>query len=496
MKTICVLDQGTTSTRAIVYDLSGNVLVSVQKDFNQYYPKSGWVEHDPMEIYADAYSAIIEAYTKASIDISSCLGIGITNQRETLVAFSKKDGKPFYNAIVWQCRRTAERIEEIRKDSSLSKYIHKTTGLIPDSYFSASKMEWIIDNVSEAKEALKNGDLLFGTIDTYLTYRLTKGKIFKTDYTNASRTMLFDIEKLCWDPYLCKLFKVPVSCLPEVCPSSSDYGEVELFNQKIKICALVGDQQSSLFGLNCFKKGEVKCTYGTGGFVLINTLDTKPVSSSGLITTLSAQTEKEKPSYALEGSVFIAGALVKWLKENMRFINDPADSEYFALKAKSSNGVYIVPAFTGLGAPYWDMYARGTVFGLTRSTTREEIIRASLESIAYQIQDLLEVLRKDTGLQIDGLKVDGGCSANNFLMQFQADISNIYVLKSPNKESTALGAFYLAGIQAGAFSLNDILNREKEYTSFSPKLGEIERQKLIKRWKKAVKMSLGWSKED
>ncbi len=492
---IISLDQGTTSSRVVVFDLDGNIVNIEQKEFKQIFPHPGWVEHDPLEIYASQYSVLTEAVAQSGIDPGDIKAIGITNQRETTIVWDKNTGKPVYNAIVWQCRRTSDYVEELKKDVEINDYIINTTGLIPDAYYSATKIKWILSNVEGAREKAERGELLFGTVDTWLVWKLTNGKTFATDYTNASRTMLYDIKNLCWDRKLCDYFGIPMSMLPEVKPSASDYGTMSLFGVDVPIASVCGDQQSALFGQCCFEEGQSKNTYGTGCFLLMNAGNRFCRSENGLVTTLNAQTEKGNPSYALEGSVFVGGALIQWLRDQMRFIIDAGDSEYFATKANTNNGVYIVPAFTGLGAPYWDMYARGTIFGITRGTTRDNIIRASLESIAYQVEDLIEAMSKDAGFDIPYLMVDGGASANNFLMQFQSDISDVKVVRALNKETTSLGVFYLAGLSIGEFTLERISEMNHTGGTFEPEMEEKERKHLLYKWHKAVKMCQGWEDE-
>jgi glycerol kinase len=494
---IVALDQGTTSSRAVVFDNDGKVVQVVQKEFKQIFPQPGWVEHDPMEIYSSQYSVMIEAIAQCGIRPYHIKAIGITNQRETTIVWNKNTGKPVYNAIVWQCRRTAPIVEQVRKDG-LADYIKETTGLVLDAYFSATKIKWILDNVPGAREEAEKGNLLFGTVDTWLMWKLTGGKVFATDYTNASRTMLFDIRKLQWDKKLCDYFKIPMSMLPEVKPSSGVFGFVSVFDTEIPIAGVAGDQQAALFGQTCFRKGDVKTTYGTGCFLLMNIGNRFCQSKHGLVTTLAASTSyKGQPDYALEGSVFVGGAVIQWVRDQLRFITDAADTEYFANKVCDNGGVYIVPAFTGLGAPYWDMYSRGTIFGLTRGTNRAQIIRASLESIAYQVQDLIDAMSKDTGIPIKNLKVDGGASKNNFLMQFQADISECHVIRGVINETTALGAAYLAGLAIGEFqSLQQIKSLEQKDKTFRPRMDPALREKYLHKWHKAVKMCQGWEDDN
>jgi len=490
---IIALDQGTTSSRAVVFDNYGEVVQVVQKEFKQIFPHPGWVEHDPMEIYASQYSVMIEAIAQCGIRPYHIKAIGITNQRETTIVWDKTTGKPVYNAIVWQCRRTASIVEQVKKDG-LNDYIRNNTGLVLDAYFSATKIKWILDNVPGAREKADKGELLFGTVDTWLMWKLTNGKVFATDYTNASRTMLFNINTLKWDKKLCDYFKIPMSMLPEVKPSSGIFGFVSIFDTEIPIAGVAGDQQAALFGQTCFRKGDVKTTYGTGCFLLMNIGNKPCFSKHGLVTTIAASSDfKGRPDYALEGSVFVGGAVIQWVRDQLRFIVDASDSEYFACKAKDNGGVYIVPAFTGLGAPYWDMYARGTIFGITRGTNRSHIIRASLESIAYQVADLIDAMKKDTGLSIKSIKVDGGASKNDFLMQFQADISDLKIIRGKINETTALGAAFLAGLAVGEFkSLKDIKDLEEKDKSFNPKMEPEYREKYLKKWHKAVRMCQGW----
>lgn len=490
MKYILAIDQGTTSCRAIVFDKGGRTLGLAQKEFKQIYPGRGWVEHDPLDIKTCQYGVITEALVRAGVGVADIEAIGITNQRETTVVWDRFTGEPIYNAIVWQCRRTAEYSEKLKKEG-YSDFIYSRTGLIPDAYFSATKIKWILDNVEGARERAGQGGLCFGTIDTFLMWQLSGGKIFSTDYTNASRTMLFNIHTLEWDDELLKLFNIPRSMLPEVKPSSYFYGATSsaLFGKEIPICGVAGDQQAALFGQTCFNKNDVKCTYGTGCFMLMNTGEKPVKSGNGLVTTLAASTDK-KPVYALEGSVFIGGAVVQWLRDGLGLISSASESEAAAIKAKNSGGIYMVPAFVGLGAPYWDSEASGIISGLTRATKREHIIRAALESIAYQVNDILSSMRSDTGEEINRLNVDGGASANNFLMQFQADISGLDIIRPVEKESTALGAAYLAGLGSGYWKdLNDVLSNRRPGEEFSGKISEEERKKLLSGWANAVARS-------
>ena len=491
---IIALDQGTTSSRCVIFDNSGKIVQVVQKEFKQIFPKPGWVEHDPMEIYASQYSVMIEAIAQSGIHAKHILGIGITNQRETTIVWDKVSGKPIYNAIVWQCRRTADLVETIKKDKKMSEYIKENTGLLPDAYFSATKLQWILDNVEGAREKAERGELLFGTVDTWLMWKLTNGKIFATDYSNASRTMLYNIKDLCWDKKLCEYFNIPMNMLPEVKASSGIFGNVNMFDYDIPIAGVAGDQQSALFGQTCFAEGDVKTTYGTGCFLLMNIGSKYIKSKNGLVTTLAASSGKDgKPEYALEGSVFVGGAIVQWVRDQLRFIVDASDCEYFATKVKDNGGVYIVPAFTGLGAPYWDMYARGTIFGLTRGSNRNHIIRAALESIAYQVADLVGAMKMDTNLPIHAIKVDGGASKNNFLMQFQSDISDSEIIRGTSSESTALGVYYLTGLAVGLFKdKEEIKECENVGSSFKPKMSKEDREKYLSHWHKAVRMCQGW----
>lgn len=488
---IISLDQGTTSSRAVIFDNNAQIVEEVQKEFKQIYPQPGWVEHDPMEIYASQYGVMVEVVAGSGINPEDIVGIGITNQRETTIVWNKHTGKPIYNAIVWQCRRTADIVEQIRTDG-LTEYIKENTGLIPDAYFSATKIKWILDNVEGAKEAADKGELLFGTVDTWLIWKLTHGKVFATDYTNASRTMLYNIKELKWDKKLCNYFNIPISMLPEVKCSSDDYGKVSILGTEIPICGVAGDQQASLFGQACFSEGEAKNTYGTGCFMLMNTGNKFITSDNGLITTIAAGTSWDV-QYALEGSVFVGGALVQWLRDELKLIDESMDTEYFANKTEDNNGVYIVPAFTGLGAPYWDMYARGTIFGLTRGANRNHIIRASLEAIAYQTMDVIEAMKQDTGIELPLLKVDGGASNNNFLMQFQADVIGTVVERAKIMETTALGTAYLAGLYVGVWkSLQDIRENWNKSASYVPTMSVEKKNEYINKWHKAVRMCQGW----
>ena len=490
-KYVMALDQGTTSSRCILFDKKGNICSVAQKEFTQIYPKPGWVEHNPMEIWSSQLAVLTEAMAMVGAAPSDISGIGITNQRETTIVWDKKTGEPVYNAIVWQCRRTAEKIDELI-GQGYGDMIREKTGLVPDAYFSGTKIAWILDHVPGARERAEKGELLFGTVDTWLIYNLTKGAVHVTDYTNASRTMLFDIHKLCWDEELLKLLAIPRSMLPEVKPSSCIYGYTDssVTGGEIPIAGIAGDQQAALFGQCCFEKGQVKNTYGTGCFLLMNTGKEAIASRNGLITTIAASTGNEV-EYALEGSVFVAGAAIQWLRDGMRMIKTAAQTEEYADKAEDTAGVYIVPAFAGMGAPYWDPYARGTVVGITRGCQKEHFIRAALESIAYQTADVLKAMEEDAGISIAGLKVDGGASANDFLMQFQADILGGTVYRPKCIETTALGAAYLAGLATGYFeSKEEICENWELSREFTHEMSENHRKELLKGWKKAVKCAL------
>ena len=492
-KYVMALDQGTTSSRCILFDKKGNIYSVAQKEFEQIYPKPGWVEHDPMEIWASQLSVATEAISKIGASADEIASIGITNQRETTVVWNRETGMPIYNAIVWQCRRTAERIDQLKEDG-LTDYVKETTGLIPDAYFSASKVAWILDHVEGARKQAENGDLAFGTIDTWLIWNLTRGEVHATDYTNASRTMMFDIHKLDWDQKILDYFKIPKNMLPKVKPSSGIFGytEVGMFGESIPIAGAAGDQQSALFGQCCFDAGEVKNTYGTGCFLLMNTGEKAVTSENGLLTTIAASADGTV-QYALEGSIFVAGAAIQWLRDEMRMIRKAADTERYATAVEDTAGVYLVPAFTGIGAPYWDPYARGTVVGITRGCKKEHFIRAALESMAYQTNDILKVMEEESGVQIRTLKVDGGASNNNFLMQFQADILGVDVLRPQCVETTALGAAYLAGIAVGYWEdVEDVRANWALSRTFHADMTDEKRQHLLKGWKKAVGRAFEW----
>ncbi len=488
-KYIIALDEGTTSARTIIFDKEGNIVSTAQKEVLQIFPKPGYVEQDALEIYASQYATMTEAVFKAGISVEDIAGIGITNQRETTIVWDKNSGKPIYNAIVWQCRRTADICEEL-KNKGLSDYIAKTTGLIVDAYFSATKIKWILDNVPGAREKAEKGELLFGTVDTWLLWKLSGGRVHITDYTNASRTMLYNINKLCWDEKLLNELNIPISMMPKVTSSSEIYDYVDVLGEKIPVCGIAGDQQAALFGQCCFEKGQAKNTYGTGCFLLMNTGNKPFQSKNGLVTTMAASIKGEKPGYALEGSVFVGGAVIQWLRDELGLIRESSDSEYFASKVKDNGGVYVVPAFAGLGAPYWDMYARGTITGLTRGSGRNHIIRAALESIAYQTNDILTAMQNDTGLEFSSLYADGGASANNLLMQFQADVSNTEVICPASAEATALGAAYLAGLACGFYnSKNELKSLKKEGKRFTPEMEPERRSALLSGWATAVKQT-------
>lgn len=495
-KYVMALDQGTTSSRCIIFDKAGQVKSMAQKEFTQIYPNPGWVEHDPMEIWSTQFSVAAEAMAKLGIDAGEIAAIGITNQRETTIVWDRNTGQPVYNAIVWQCRRTADMIDELKK-RGLEPYIRETTGLIPDAYFSGTKIKWILDNVPGARQEAEKGNLLFGTVDTWLIWNLTRRRTFVTDYTNASRTMIFDIKKLAWDERLLAELDIPSAMLPEVKPSSCIYGYTDksLFGEEIPISGAAGDQQAALFGQCCFNKGDVKNTYGTGCFLLMNTGTDAVMSRHGLLTTIAACPEN-KAVYALEGSVFVAGAAVQWLRDELRLIRTAAESEKYANEVQDTNGVYVIPAFTGLGAPYWDQYARGAIVGITRGCNREHIIRATLESIAYQAYDVIKAMENDLGEQVSSLRVDGGASANNFLMQFQADILDTDVLRPECIETTALGAAYLAGLAVGFWKDKDEIRQNWTLSrTFTPSMDEERRSKLLAGWHKAVGRSFSWADE-
>lgn len=494
-KYLIALDQGTTSSRCIIFDKQGNIINVAQKEFTQIFPHPGWVEHDPMEIWSSQLAVLTEAKARCNVDVSDIAAIGITNQRETTIVWDRHTGQPVYNAIVWQCRRTAEYCDQL-KAKGLEKSIKEKTGLIVDAYFSGTKVRWILENVEGARERAEKGDLLFGTVDSWLIWKLTKGKCHVTDYTNASRTMLFNIHTLEWDDEILKEMGIPKSMLPEVKPSSYVYGDVdaEFLGGEIPIAGIAGDQQAALFGQCCFESGLVKNTYGTGCFILMNTGEKAVDSKNGLLTTIAWGLDG-KVEYALEGSVFVAGAAIQWLRDGLRMIDNAAFTETYANKVPDSAGVYVVPAFVGLGAPYWDQYARGIIVGLTRGVEKEHFVRATVESLAYQSYDVMKAMEADAGVVLKELHVDGGASANNFLMQFQSDILGIDVLRPKIIESTALGAVYLAGLAVGYYKdKEDIRQNVALDRTFRPNMEESTRHELVSGWKEAVKRSFGWAK--
>ena len=481
-KYIMALDAGTTSNRCILFDEKGEICSIAQKEFTQYFPKPGWVEHDANEIWSSQLGVAVEAMAKLGIGADDIAAIGITNQRETTIVWDKSTGEPVYNAIVWQCRRTSEYCDTL-KDKGLTDKFREKTGLIIDAYFSGTKLKWILDNVDGVRERAEKGELLFGTVETWLIWKLTKGKAHVTDYSNASRTLLFNIKDLTWDKEILEELNIPESMLPEPKPSSCVYGysDASFFGKEIPIAGAAGDQQAALFGQTCFNPGEAKNTYGTGCFMLMNTGETPVYSQNGLVTTIAWGLDG-KVNYALEGSIFVAGASIQWLRDELRIIESAADSEYMAKKVKDTNGCYVVPAFTGLGAPYWDQYARGTIVGLSRGVNKYHIIRATLESIGYQVNDVLHAMKADSGIDLAALKVDGGASANDFLMQFQSDIINAPVKRPSCIETTAMGAAYLAGLAVGYWnSKEDVIKNWAVDKIFSPIMGEDERERKIKR---------------
>ncbi len=497
-KYVIALDQGTTSSRAVLLDRDANVVEIAQREFTQIYPQPGWVEHNPMEIWASQSSALNEVVAKAGITPDTIAAIGITNQRETTIVWERDSGKPIYNAIVWQCRRTAGICDKLKADG-YEFYIRKTTGLVVDPYFSGTKLKWILDNVEGARERAKRGELLFGTVDSWLVWKLTQGRVHVTDYTNASRTMLFNIHTKQWDDKMLQILDIPRAMLPEVRNSSQVYGQTNIGGMggvRIPIAGIAGDQQAALYGHLCVNAGQAKNTYGTGCFMLMHTGRNPVLSNNGLLTTIACNAKGE-PEYALEGAIFMAGAAIQWLRDELKILHDSTDSEYFATKVEDSNGVYVVPAFTGLGAPYWDPYARGAIFGLSRGVNRNHIVRATLESIAYQTRDVLEAMQSDSGERLKSLRVDGGATANNFLMQFQADILNVQVERPQVKEVTALGAAYLAGIAVGFWQNSDELHDKTVVGhTFIPDEDSEKRTKRYRGWKKAVKRVLNWEKDE
>jgi glycerol kinase len=492
-KYILALDQGTTSSRAILFDSEQNIMGLAQKEFTQIYPREGWVEHDAMEIWSSQYAVMMEVIAQSGVETRDIAAVGITNQRETTILWDRETGRPIHNAIVWQCRRTADIVDQLRADG-LESHIRKTTGLVPDAYFSGTKIKWILDHVEGARERAARGDILFGTVDTWLLWKLTGGAVHATDYTNASRTMLYDIHALRWDDTLLAALDIPKAMLPEVRNSSEIYGYTEILGARVPISGIAGDQQAALFGQTCFAPGDAKNTYGTGCFLLMNTGDDPCESRNGLITTIAIGVGG-KIQYALEGSVFVGGAVIQWLRDELRFLTESRDAEYYAQKVNDTGGVYLVPAFTGLGAPYWDMYARGCIVGLTRGTRREHIIRAAQESIAYQVADLVAAMEADTGLTLNHLKADGGASRDRFLMQFQADILGRSVRRPMIRETTALGAAYLAGLATGVWrNREEIMGLWVCDTTYAPEMEQARREALLGGWRRAVDHSRGWAK--
>ena len=492
---VMALDQGTTSSRCILFNHAGDICGMAQREFEQIYPHPGWVEQNPREIWSSQYSVMAQVMAENGIDAKQIKGIGITNQRETTIIWNRYTGEPVYNAIVWQCRRTAGMIDAL-KEEGFDQVIREKTGLIADAYFSASKIAWILDHVEGARERAQKGELLFGTVETWLIWKLTKGRIHVTDYSNASRTMLFNINSLQWDEDILKELNIPKCMLPKVMPSSCVYGETDsqFFGGPIPISGAAGDQQAALFGQTCFEAGDVKNTYGTGCFMLMNTGNAPVFSKNGLVTTIDWGMDG-KVTYALEGSIFVAGAAIQWLRDEMRLIDSAADSEYMATKVPDTNGCYVVPAFTGLGAPHWDQYARGTITGITRGVNKYHIIRATLDSLCYQTNDVLKAMKADSGIDLTSLKVDGGASANNYLMQTQSDILNLTVKRPKCVETTAMGAAYLAGLAVGYWKDKEevVKNWEIDKT-FIPDIPDEKREEMISGWDRAVKCSYGWAR--
>lgn len=496
-KYIMALDAGTTSNRCILFDKAGNICSMAQKEFRQFFPNPGWVEHDANEIWSTQLGVAVEAMNMINAKAGDIAAIGITNQRETAIVWNKETGEPIYNAIVWQCRRTSDIADELKK-KGLEEIYRQKTGLMIDAYFSATKIKWILDNVDGARELADQGKLLFGTVETWLIWKFTKGKVHVTDYSNASRTMLFNINTLEWDKDILEELEIPESMLPTPMSSSCVYGNTDasFLGEEIPIAGAAGDQQAALFGQTCFHEGEAKNTYGTGCFLLMNTGEKPVFSKNGLVTTIAWGLDG-KVTYALEGSIFVAGAAIQWLRDGMRMIDSASDSEYMASKVKGTHGCYVVPAFTGLGAPHWDQYARGTIVGITRGTTKNHIIRATLESIALQVCDVIDAMKADAGIDIRALRVDGGASANNFLMQFQADMLDASVNRPVCVESTAIGAAYLAGLAVGYWSgKEDVMKNQQLDRVFSPSISKEEREQKRKGWNKAVKYAYGWAKEE
>lgn len=496
-KYVMALDAGTTSNRCILFNEKGEMCSVAQKEFTQYFPKPGWVEHDANEIWSTQLGVAVEAMTKIGCTAADIAAIGITNQRETTIVWDKETGDPVYHAIVWQCRRTSEYCDSL-KEKGLTDSFREKTGLVIDAYFSGTKLKWILDNVEGAREKAEAGKLLFGTVETWLIWKLTKGKVHVTDYSNASRTMLFNIKELKWDQDILAELNIPECMLPEAKPSSFVYGEADsqFFGGTIPIGGAAGDQQAALFGQTCFTAGEAKNTYGTGCFLLMNTGETPVYSKNGLVTTIAWGLDG-KVNYALEGSIFVAGAAIQWLRDEMKLIDSSPDSEYMARKVEDTNGCYVVPAFTGLGAPHWDQYARGTIVGLTRGVNKYHIIRATLESLAYQVNDVISAMQADSGIELCALKVDGGACANNFLMQFQSDMINAPVNRPMCVETTAMGAAYLAGLAVGYWENKEAVIKNWQIDRvFKPEMEEVKRAAMIKGWNKAVKCSFHWSKEE
>ena len=495
-KYILALDQGTTSSRAILFDDQQNIVSVQQREFQQIYPREGWVEHDPMEIYSSQAGVMSEVVARSGVNPRDIAAIGITNQRETTILWERDTGRPIYNAIVWQCRRTAPLVDELVKIPGMDEYIRQATGLVPDAYASGTKIKWILDHVEGARERARRGEILFGTVDTWLVWKLTGGNVHVTDRTNASRTMIYNIQTLDWDDKLLEALDIPRAMLPRVADSSEIYGYTSVHGAMVPLAGIAGDQQAALFGQGCFSPGDTKNTYGTGCFLLMNTGQQLCRSQNGLVSTIAVSLHGEV-QYALEGSVFVGGAVIQWVRDELRFFSESCDAEYYAQKVPDNGGVYLVPAFTGLGAPHWDMYARGTIVGITRGTRREHIIRAAQESIAYQSADLMLALEKDTGITIQDLKVDGGASRDRFLMQFQADILNKKVSRPVIRETTALGAAYLAGLATGVWqSIDEIKGLWKNDVTFTPAMDEETRSRLYRGWCKAVGRSLDWAEHE
>ena len=494
-KYMMALDSGTTSNRCILFDRAGRIVSVAQREFTQYFPQPGWVEHDANEIWATLLGVAVEAMQMAGAAAADIAAIGITNQRETTIVWDKATGEPVHHAIVWQCRRTSEYCDELRARGLTARFREKT-GLVLDAYFSGTKIKWLLDNVDGAREKAERGELLFGTVDTWLIWKLTEGRVHITDYTNASRTMLYDIHKLCWDERLLRELDIPASMLPEVCSSSEVYGACNIQGVEIPIAGIAGDQQAALFGQCCFQPGDAKNTYGTGCFLLMNTGEQAIESKHGLVTTIAIGLDG-KVQYALEGSIFVGGAVIQWLRDELHFIREARDAEYFASKVPDTGGVYLVPAFTGLGAPHWDMYARGALLGITRGTRPEHIIRAAQESIAYQSCDLVDAMEKDSGVTLSELRVDGGASRDRFLMQFQADVLGRSVRRPMIRETTALGAAYLAGLAVGVWkNTQELRSLWHCDLTFTPEMDEARREKLLRGWHKAVGRSLDWEEHE